>query len=169
MMTKLRNQTRRVQPVTKGLCFLKLPYLQSRYTASNRASENSTRSSIGALKRVFLSSIVTYTVTHTRSFCLLLLALFNGNAIAATLYQTSKCSVLAGMKMDTLRKIRSLKKVCTSFRKSTQRKCSSEKCDMLEVRFSFLPSQFVHNRLPLVYSYTNSHGVKPLELTIFTC
>ena len=27
MMTKLKNQTNRVQPVTNGFCFLKFPYL----------------------------------------------------------------------------------------------------------------------------------------------
>ena len=58
IMTKLRNHTSRVHPVTKGLCFLKFPYLYSRYTANNKASENSPRSSTGALKRDFPSSIL---------------------------------------------------------------------------------------------------------------
>ena len=58
MMTKLMNQMIRVHTVTNGFCLLMSPYWYNRYTASTRASKNSIKMIIGAVKRVTSSSLI---------------------------------------------------------------------------------------------------------------
>lgn len=159
MMTKLRNHTSRVHPVTSGFCLLRLAYLCSRQTAKSRARVNSMRRITGAVYRDFPSISATGTVPVQLTDFQIYFNEMHTSKLQNFLVQFSnstkynlwwQLNQTPSQKMDRIRRsktLKRLKKIFNLSRRNVRRRSLAEKCDIVEVRRSMV----VHSQLAIKY------------------